>query len=172
MNNQENTGGGSGGHSEFELTFVLILIGLLGIAFLALYVGYGDSIKKRLSLVESQVDGVVEVINPDDVVGRDPDALGLRIDVNIGKFFTHPDTEATLYVTSGECSGECLNAWIPYISNGKIESGGDLTAIKRSDTKEYQYAWKGQLLYTYVNDSGRSMLGDGTGGVWSIARPE
>ena len=90
----------------------------------------------------------------------------------IGEYFTHPETGKTLYVnTDGECTGDCLSEWEPYISDSKRESGS-IGVVLRTDTKDLQYTWNGQALYTFKNDTiPGEVLGDGFDSVWMIARP-
>jgi len=160
------------GHSELELTFVLILIGLLGIAFLAWYVGSdGGAVKERLGLDSGVVTTVETPIPTDHVTGdsENIDFLGLVTDEFIGPYFTHPDSSKTLYTSDGDCTGDCLDMWTVY--GGDAWTDGDFDTITRSDSKS-QYTWLGKGLYTF-NDDVRpgDVLGDGYSEGFMIARP-
>lgn len=98
--------------------------------------------------------------------------LGTFFDVYLGTVLTDPHTGMTLYVNRvGSCGGECLTQWKPYLADGKVELG-NLSTVVRNDSGELQYAWQGQLLYTYVYDTKPGdVLGDGVGNAWSVVRP-
>ena len=106
-----------------------------------------------------------------NVPGRDPDVLGLRIDTDLGRMFVTRTSGHTLYVKDGDCTGACLDDWIPYLADGAINSEEVFGTITREDTGQLQYTWKGQPLYTYVMDTTNTTLGDGIDGEWQIARP-
>ena len=106
------------------------------------------------------------------VPDRDPEALGLRINGTVGRLFTLPENGQTLYFNkAGDCLDECLEDWTPYLAPETIEAESSLGTVVRSDTGEAQYAWEGNALYTYNEDTDRSFLGDGHSGTWRIARP-
>lgn len=152
-------------HSEFELTFVLILIGLLGIGFLAIFIGFdGFSLKDR-----SGEATTVELQSPDDTPGRDPEVLGQRNDAIIGRYFTHRELNQALYYVDGECGADCMENWTPYLATKGV-SGGSLTLVQH-ESGAPQYAWEGKALYTYNLDTTKSVLGDGDQGIWHLARP-
>ena len=156
----------TGGHSEFELVFVLILIGLLGIGFLAWYVGSGGfdlhwNAKGPAGFAQSA----------DDVSGRDPNVISLRSDASVGKYLVSAESQKALYVYDGEdCVDACLFNFTPYIANKPVDQG-NLFTVERSDTGAFQYTWKGRPLYTYAFDTEGSVLGDGADGLWHLARP-
>jgi hypothetical protein len=110
-------------------------------------------------------------VNPLVIPDRNRDTLGVRIDAELGRFFTEPATGHTLYVKAGEdCSGACLDDWIPYLANEAVEDGGAFGTVVREDTGELQYTWNGQSLYTYVLDTTNTTLGTTEEG-WQLARP-
>jgi|ETN02SMinimDraft_4_1059925.scaffolds.fasta_scaffold171545_1 hypothetical protein len=152
-----------------------IIIALVTIVFASLLLwvvfGYfGGTTDDELIVTPSSEQRLF--VNPDDVVGRDSEILGLRIDTIVGKFFTHPETRKTLYVKEGEeCTGECLDLFEPLLAEGKYDNDEGLTAIKRTDKLGYQYAWNGQALYTFKEDNEGGVLADGYPGGWRIARP-
>ncbi len=154
-------------HNELELIIVPILLGLLGIAFFAWYVGFGvgENVRTLTGSDNVVVETPTDTVNleVDDVVGRDKEILGLTIDTVNGKFFTHPKTKKTLYILkSGVCEGECLAKWEPYMAD-KTLKGESISTIGG------QYTWKGSLLYTFKDDKRGDILGNGNG--WVIARP-
>ncbi len=109
-------------------------------------------------------------VDPTIVPGRDPEILGLRIDTRIGRLFVLPDSGQALYATAEDCTGDCLDIWTPYEAVEAIEEEGMLGTVERGGGS-LQYTWNGKALYTFNQDDERSVLGDGYGGVWNIARP-
>ena len=94
------------GHSEFDLVFILILFGLLGIAILLGFMLYnGTSFKNILQERFTQEEQLIsnEDMTPEnylDVPGRDKEKLGLMVDDRKGRFYVHPTTGMTLYVNT------------------------------------------------------------------------
>jgi hypothetical protein len=153
------------GHSEFELVFVVIMVGLLGIGVFLYIVNDG------LNTKFSNSDVVAVAQNPDDVVGRDNKRLGLRIDTNLGKFFIHPESQKTLYINKKrECYNDCLVLFQPLYAEEPFDNGEGATTIRRTDGT-LQLSWKGKGLYTFIEDSNRSTLADKYPKGWEIARP-
>src|SRR5512132_1887313 len=86
----------------------------------------------------------------------------------------------TLYVFkndtdgSSTCTGDCAGTWPPFLGDGSQVSAGDgVTGTFGTTTRDdgsKQITHGGQPLYYYSGDqaAGDSM-GDGIGGVWSIA---
>jgi predicted lipoprotein with Yx(FWY)xxD motif len=69
------------------------------------------------------------------------------------------------------CAGKCAVNWPPMFATPSSKSEGEFSAIKRTDGK-YQWAYKGQPLYTWIKDSKPGdNTGDGVKGVWHTARP-
>ena len=79
----------SQGHSEFDLVFIIILFGLLGIAILLGFMLYsGTSFKDLTQNVTQQFTTPNEGMHSNnyvDVPGRDKDKLGLMIDERKGR---------------------------------------------------------------------------------------
>ena len=160
------------GHKEHELVFVLIMVGLLGIGLFFVFIYFGSSNHFVPSSTPSANETMTS-FNYSDVEGRNQNTLGLAIGKDIGRYYTHPESTMTLYVlTTGECSGECLSTWQPYLSNNVGADDPLLGVVVRSDTGESQYTLNGRGLYTYNQDQfPGDIMGSGVNDVWQIARP-
>lgn len=97
-------------------------------------------------------------------------AIATGVHARAGEYVTDPQG-LTLYTTSRTCDGECLSVWPPYLAQEQTTEG-NLSTVYREDVGGYQYTLHGEELYYYAEDSiPGDILGDGVGGVWSIARP-
>jgi len=68
------------------------------------------------------------------------------------------------------CNGGCAAKWPPLEASRRARASGDFGIIIREDGAR-QWAYKGQPLYTWVNDSAAGQTtGDGVKGVWHLAR--
>ena len=168
-----------GRYTEMDLVFVLIMIGLLGIGLSFLFVFF-DLDKKIIDKVGIVTTNQVEEVsneeqnstNYSDVQNRNKDILGLSIGKK-GRFYSHPKTDMAFYINpTGECLGECLENWTPYMApSGKVKDS-ILGVIVRTDDRTNQYSLRGNGLYTYNNDYiPGDTNGDKFDGVWEIARP-
>ena len=157
------------GHSEFELTFVLILIGLLGIAFLAWYIGFGGIFNGHRELSNEEMTSA----NYSDVPGRNIEVLALGIHPEKGRYYAHPDTGVTLYInTVQECEEACLEMWKPYLAPEASTTDAILGTTYKEDADQTQYTLNSYGLYTYKLDTKPGQtLGEGIDGVWWLARP-
>ncbi len=163
------------GHSEVEMVFVLILVGLLGVAVFLGFAFFMDEDRAPSTLpIEENTFQRGTIAVPVDYVTRDPDeirVLGLVEDESVGRFFTQPGSNKTLYTFSGECVGGCLQNWTPYTGT-EVWEDGDFGTIVRGDTGENQYTWLGKGLYTFNDDRAPGdFLGDGFEEGWTVARP-
>ena len=74
----------------------------------------------------------------------------------------------SLYIhPSGPCTGSCLSVWPAYnIPAGDTTPGGAkcLTLAAPNAKGRQQIEYQGQRLYTFVDDSGTSLNGNGVGG--------
>jgi predicted lipoprotein with Yx(FWY)xxD motif len=93
-----------------------------------------------------------------------------------GSYLTTPSNQ-TLYIYSGDklnvsnCTGGCLALWPPYVD--RLTTTGlpiNIGVFRRTDNKELQFSYKGQPLYTYVNDKPGQINGQNVAG-FSLARP-
>ncbi len=68
------------------------------------------------------------------------------------------------------CNGACAEKWPPLEASRRARPSGDFGIIIRADGSR-QWAYKGQPLYTWINDSAPGQTtGDGVKGVWHLAR--
>ncbi len=83
----------------------------------------------------------------------------------------------TLYVFKKDsegvsnCYDGCAANWPPLFAAEMMPAEGDYTVIERTDGT-YQWAYKGEPLYYWVNDNkAGDTTGEGVGGNWFVARP-
>jgi predicted lipoprotein with Yx(FWY)xxD motif len=78
-----------------------------------------------------------------------------------------------------KCSGDCAEAWPPYIANGSLRAGSGVKArllgtIRRADGRR-QVTYNGKPLYYYVGDrrAGQVLCQNvfEFGGLWLVVRP-
>ncbi len=86
-------------------------------------------------------------------------------------FFANDATGA-----ASNCNGGCADAWPPFyaadLSVGSGLNSADFSTISRDDGSD-QTTYKGFPLYFFANDaSPGDVNGDGSGGVWFIAKPD
>jgi predicted lipoprotein with Yx(FWY)xxD motif len=139
---------------------------------------FGDAIKQVDGMVQEEKALTNEEITPDTEMQKwlvpelNTDVLNTRISYEYGRILAEPKRGIALYVnTKDECSGSCLETWIPYEAPVPIDEGA-LATIQRKDTGTYQYTWNGDKLYRYKLDtSEKNMQGNGVDGIWKFARP-
>jgi len=69
------------------------------------------------------------------------------------------------------CYGSCIKVWPPYeVSKMPKKLPPNIGYIKRSDTGEYQYTYKGLPLYFYSADRNGSVYGNAIAGFF-VAKP-
>lgn len=69
------------------------------------------------------------------------------------------------------CNGNCLQKWPALLAPAGAQANGDWTVITRHEGA-LQWAYKGQPLYTWYQDSKPGETsGDNEGDVWHLARP-
>lgn len=125
---------------------------------------------------------------PDPTGGTDDDPqtpvsnqVQLRNDATFGQVLTDADG-FTLYFFapdskgSSNCSGGCINAWPVFNpSELTLDSGLDASnfgSITRDDGAN-QTTYKGWPLYRFASDANAGDVnGDGSGGVWFVAKPD
>lgn len=80
----------------------------------------------------------------------------------------------TLYIFDADeagmsnCYDECATNWPPYIAEDGAAAEAPYSLVERNDGA-MQWAYDGQPLYFWVNDSAPGdTTGDGVGGVWHI----
>ena len=95
------------------------------------------------------------------------EANGILTDANGMSLYTFdPDT-----ATSSACNGGCARNWPPLAAAADADESGKFTVITRDDGSK-QWAYDGQPLYLWINDSKPGdITGDGVGGNWHLARP-
>ncbi|WP_343488325.1 hypothetical protein [Allomuricauda sp. d1] len=117
----------------------------------------------------------------DDGSSEDPNQVQLRNDATFGQVLTDADG-FTLYFFAPDskgdanCLGDCADVWPAFNpSELTLDEGldtADFGAITREDGAE-QTTFKGWPLYRFVNDAAAGDVnGDGSGGVWFVAKPD
>jgi len=86
---------------------------------------------------------VAPAILPPDVAVLEAPALPGQVLVNAEGH--------TLYTGPLDCSGVCVETWVPVVAPAIAATAGDFTAVKRKDGMR-QWAYKGAPLYSYVGD--------------------
>lgn len=101
--------------------------------------------------------------------------IAVQKNSSYGSFLSEPDGQ-TLYVYSKDtfnrsnCSGECLKLWPPYLETNQSTSNLPINFGVIKSTSGLQYTYKGQPLYTYVNDKTNQINGQNVGG-FELAKP-
>lgn len=139
------------------------------------------SIYTLLLLVGCTSDGSYGDDPVDDNPAPEENAVRLSSDATFGNILTNSEG-FTLYFfapdSNGEsnCSGGCIDAWPVFnaseltLDNGLDE--GDFGSITRGDGA-IQTTYKGWPLYLFGNDANAGDVnGDGSGGVWFVAKPD
>nr|WP_299068635.1 hypothetical protein [uncultured Allomuricauda sp.] len=139
------------------------------------------SIYTLLLLVGCTSDGSYGDDPVDDNPAPEENAVRLSSDATFGNILTNSEG-FTLYFfapdSNGEsnCSGGCIDAWPVFnaseltLDNGLDE--GDFGSITRGDGA-VQTTYKGWPLYLFGNDANAGDVnGDGSGGVWFVAKPD
>lgn len=99
--------------------------------------------------------------------------VGVRNDATLGEFLVGPKG-MTLYTTSmSECTGECLQAWLPYIVSAPEASATSddiVSTVKRGNA--YQQTYRGVPLYYFrLDEKAGDAKGHAWEGKWFVARP-
>ncbi len=72
-----------------------------------------------------------------------------------------------------DCNGGCAETWPPLLADAGSEPARQFSIITRDDGETLQWAFKGMPLYTFTGDANPAdTTGDGSGGVWYVARPD
>jgi predicted lipoprotein with Yx(FWY)xxD motif len=91
----------------------------------------------------------------------------------IGDMLATSGSKLSLYIhPSGPCTGGCLSVWPPLLMpTGKTVPEGEkcLKTVKTATKGQRQVTYDGQALYTFVEDSGHSVKGNGVGGFEAAA---
>lgn len=104
----------------------------------------------------------------------------------LGQVFVDDDAGLTLYTFENDrtdadgdgtgdsdCNDGCAETWPPLVAAQAAESGGALSVITRDDGETRQWALKGLPLYRFSGDAAAGDVnGEGSGGVWYVARPD
>jgi len=84
----------------------------------------------------------------------------------IGKMLATVKGRSLYYIPSNKCNSQCLAVWPPLLmpKNSKATPTGTtcLTTVKAGS--RLQVAYRGHRLFTFVNDSGSSVNGNGVAG--------
>ena len=138
---------------------LLILVGLTGLAFIIWLIYSVWSLSSETPapppVVPETPEPAKELTNEEmapgnysDVSGRNPEVLGLGINEDKGRYYTHPESGKTLYVnTAEECNESCQEHFEPYDAEGTL-----------------------YYLYKYDNRPG-DFFAENFDGVFEIARP-
>lgn len=97
-------------------------------------------------------------------------------DTAVGKVLTD-GSGMTLYTFDKDaaavsnCNGDCAVKWPPLKAKSNARPSENFGIIIRADGSR-QWAYKGEALYTWINDSEvGDITGDGVKGVWHVAKP-
>lgn len=102
--------------------------------------------------------------------------LKTKTGTSFGSYLTEPNgaplyTYASDTANTSNCSGSCITAWPAYVDSGSTSGlPANIGTIKRSDSGEDQYTYKGLPLYTFASDTGTTPTGNNVGG-FTLARP-
>jgi predicted lipoprotein with Yx(FWY)xxD motif len=123
------------------------------------------------------------IIACDDEDEASPVLMGveLRTSTTFGSYLTDTNGKSLYFFASdadgaSACSGNCATTWLPYyLESTTIPAGllaADFAFITRADgTKQTTY--KGWPLYYFSgDDAANKITGDGSGGVWFVAKPD
>jgi len=95
----------------------------------------------------------------------------VKSDSQLGDYLSGP-SGMTLYTTTlSECSGDCLEAWLPYIVSAPEENAeGIVGTVKRGNA--YQQTYRVLPLYYFrLDEKTGDIKGHAWEGVWFVARP-
>ncbi len=101
--------------------------------------------------------------------------IAVQKNSSYGNYLSEPDGQ-TLYVYTKDtfdksnCSGECLKLWPPYLETSQKTSNLPVNFGIIKSASGLQYTYKGQPLYTYINDKANQINGQNVSG-FKIARP-
>ena len=109
-------------------------------------------------------------------------SLSSAVDPNLGSYLVGPNGLA-LYVyakdkaNTSNCTGSCTKIWLPYTVStsttltGSTDVNGTISTITRNDNT-LQVTYNSAPLYYYSGDKNPGdVMGQGVGGVWSLAKP-
>ncbi|MAG12921.1 hypothetical protein CL630_03890 [bacterium] len=88
----------------------------------------------------------------------------------LGEYLTNGNGRALYTTTKGECNGDCLSVWPPYLTDKAIpKNSGRLGTVENVVAGGLQYTWDEKLLYYFVDDRhARDVKGNESGGVWFL----
>jgi|GEM_PF-4266426 len=170
-----------------KLTWIII-VGLVIVLCVYFYVaflidGTTKQSEPKADLTEEQVESQTQILKNEELRQDAPreqieipslnnDILRLAISNEVGRYFVLPTNNQTLYVNTIEkCVDVCLENWTPYTLEFEI-TDGDIRSEYRDDIDAWQILWRGEALYTHVNDSRNDRFkGEGIDNSWQIARP-
>jgi predicted lipoprotein with Yx(FWY)xxD motif len=98
--------------------------------------------------------------------------VAVKSDSKFGDYLAGPNGKTLYTTTLAECTGDCLEAWLPYIVSAPEENdeGGIIGTVKRVNA--YQQTYRGAPLYYYrLDENIGDIKGHAVGGVWFAARP-
>lgn len=101
--------------------------------------------------------------------------IAVQKNSSYGNYLSEPDGQ-TLYIYSKDtfnksnCSGECLKLWPPYLETNQSNSNLPINFGVIKSASGLQYTYKGQPLYTYINDKTDQINGQNVGG-FELAKP-
>lgn len=93
-----------------------------------------------------------------------------RTHAPFGKILYTTHHRALYYVKSGSCTGGCLSVWPPLLMpKGKTMPKGASCLATAKFGRRLQVTYRHHRLYTFINDSGGSVTGNGVEG-FAVAR--
>jgi predicted lipoprotein with Yx(FWY)xxD motif len=97
-----------------------------------------------------------------------------RVRSHFGKILVTVHGAALYYLPHGSCTGGCLAIWPRLVmpAGKTIPKGANCLGTKAFGHRKLQVTYRGQRLYTFADDSGTSVTGNGVAGfkVAKVAR--
>jgi predicted lipoprotein with Yx(FWY)xxD motif len=88
-----------------------------------------------------------------------------RTHAPFGKILYTTHRHALYYEKSGSCTGECLSIWPPLLMpKGKTMPKGATCLATAKSGRRLQVTYRHHRLYTFADDSGSSVTGNGVAG--------
>ena len=141
---------------------VLIVIIALGLIWYLVANNFINPFENKISQSEEELYEA----NPANGYG-----VVVKNDKDLGDYLAGPNGMTLYTTTEAECTGDCLEAWLPYIVSAPEENeSGVLGTVKRGNA--YQQTYKELPLYYYrIDQKAGDISGHAVGGVWFVARP-
>jgi predicted lipoprotein with Yx(FWY)xxD motif len=165
--------------NHLNLIFAVVIVAIMGtvFVFLAFFSNSSPTETIEKKQVQTDVDVTQEITPSPSIVSNS--VPNITSSDSFGFYFHDPKTKLALYTnTDNLCEGECLNSWSPFIAypneipeTDGVFADGIFSVVPVEGTEDYQHAWNGSGLYTYVEDKkAGDMFGLGIDS-WEVAHP-